>query len=166
MERVVDFCLEKSDMTTENYSKCLERIKIMINRPINKTLDQKKNTLETKLNKVSGIKLIQNKYSNEMSSIKSEYYLNDLKNVNELNSLSVDEDVNFKETKQVKNKLRRSLPLPNQKRFLGYSTTTSATGLPIDLPPSRQRSISVVCCSNNCKFKKIFIYFILNNLIR
>lgn len=149
MEKIVDFCLAKSDMTNESYSKCLERIKIMINKP----LDQKKHALETKLNKNSNTKLTNNKYSNEMSGFRSEY-LNDLKNVNELNSLSVDEDDNSRETKQMKNKLRRSLPLPNQKRFLGYSTTTSATGLPVDLPPSRQRSISVVCCTNNCKFKK------------
>lgn len=132
----------------------MEKIKIVINRPLNKSLDQKKQIFENKLNKSCSPKLISNKFPGEISSFKSEFYLNDLKYVNESNSLSVDEDEDNQENKNLKSKLRRSLPLPNQKRHLGYSTTTSATGLPIDLPPSRQRSISVVCCSNNCKKSK------------
>ncbi|RNA15771.1 cGMP-inhibited 3 -5 -cyclic phosphodiesterase A [Brachionus plicatilis] len=157
VERIVDCCLENSDTATiESYSKCMERIKIMINRPLNKLFDQKKQTLEAKLNKSLNTKLSSNKFSSEITGFKSEQYLNDLKKVNEINSLSVEEDC--QESNHSKTKLRRSLPLPSQKRFLGYSTTTSATGLPIDLPPSRQRSISVVCCSNN--YEKL-----LNNLL-
>lgn len=173
MERIVDCCLENSDTATiESYSKCMERIKIMINRPLNKLFDQKKQTLEAKLNKSLNTKLSSNKFSSEITGFKSEQYLNDLKKVNEINSLSGEEDC--QESNHSKTKLRRSLPLPSQKRFLGYSTTTSATGLPIDLPPSRQRSISVVCCSNNCESNRIEkiifkIFFLdeklLNNLL-
>lgn len=152
---VNDVLDNNENLTIEIYTNCFKKIKNLIN--------------SNSLSKLSGSrKQIANRQRNSNSKYKSEQTnnINEL-NINvESNSVSGDDDDDddenkfnhyLNEPKHFKSKSRRSLPVQCPRRLSGFacSTTTSATGLPIDLPPARQRSLSLKCCPNNCEFTKL-----------
>lgn len=166
VERIVDDVLENNEkLTADTCKNSFKQIKKLIASNLLSKLSDSKNYMATRQmsNKSLNSKSINSHKYHEIS-YKNELY----QSVNESNSISGDDDDDenkssqyLSEPKHFKSKTRRSLPVPCPRRLSGFacSTTTSATGLPIDLPPARQRSLSLKCCSNNCKPKSNILFY-------